>query len=438
MRQSLNHNYKYFLLAVIMMASQAAFAQPDWDVTPTDFQYTMTVTGVGLFQCVESVDENDMIGAFIDGECRGVQRFSTLHEERQYAFLTIYDHLPLGSVVTLKLYDASTDKVIDAVFDLEFEENGIMGTLADPYEFKTDYGLDEVIMSNQLLYTDDSFAGSVISEVFVVNEIGDTLTYAVDFVMDTLGLDNGFFSITDNQLILEEDTDYVNKKSYQIHLEVIAPNGCSQDGVFELIVINNNAAPRGLVKTDTTMEENEPIGSLVAELIALDSSVNDIHQFELVGDNTEWPDNEFFQISGSELQNKVAFDYEDRSFYLLQIKITDRVGNTYVDTLPIYILDVIEFDDLKAANLVTPNEDGFNDFFEIPNVYLFENYELCIFNDNGNRVFIQEGNYQNDWNGKSENGRQLPNGTYYFILRDQDNESNAFKGSIHLYLPNNF
>ncbi|MCG8327361.1 MAG: gliding motility-associated C-terminal domain-containing protein [Chitinophagales bacterium] len=435
---SFNNIYKAILLAIAMMASQAAYAQPDWAVTPSDFQYTMTVTGVGLFQCNETLDENDMIGAFVDDECRGVQQFSTLHEERQYAFLTIYDNLPAGATVTLKLYDASDDKITDAVFTLDFEENGVMGTLSDPYEFKTDYDLDQVILSNDLLYTDNSFAGSVVADVFAVNEIGDTLTYAIDFVMDTLGVDNDYFSIMDNQLVLEEDTDYANKKSYQIHLIVIAPNGCSQEGVFELTVINNNAVPTGLVKTDTTIEENMAIGSLVAPLIAIDSSVNDVHQFELIGEPEEWPDHEFFEIVGSELLSKVVFDYESREEYLLQIKITDRVGNIYVDTLPIYILDVIEFDDLKAANLVTPNDDGFNDFFEVPNVYLFENYELCIYNDNGNRVYVKKGNYENDWDGKNDNGKQLPNGTYFFILRDQTNEKNAFKGSIHLYLSNNY
>ncbi|GAB5550525.1 MAG: hypothetical protein Sapg2KO_01160 [Saprospiraceae bacterium] len=425
------------LMAFSLLSGYNAWSQ-NWSVNPADFQYTMTITGVGLFQCEETTKSTDMVVAFINGECRGVQSFDTDYEGRQYAFLTVYDTVPQGSTIEFQLFDSESGTSYDHVYTLVFEENSIAGSLTTPYEFKTNYETTGLRLSNNIVY-DFNVSGDLVGQVFSINEVGDSLDYILDFVDDSLGIDNSYFALSNNEIYLSEDVDFENKKSYQIHLLSISPvGGCLQNEVFEIEVVNTNIAPTGLSRADTTINENEPIGSLVCQLIALDESVIDQHRFELVGSLTDFPDNEFFTINDQELLSNAEFDYEEKFEYRLQIQIKDRVGNIYIDTFRISILDVIEFDDLKAGNLITPNDDGFNDHFTIPNVELFINYELCIYNDNGNLVFRQNGNYQNDWDGKSDREKELPNGTYYFILRDRTDFGNAFKGEIHLYRPNQF
>jgi gliding motility-associated-like protein len=68
-------------------------------------------------------------------------------------------------------------------------------------------------------------------------------------------------------------------------------------------------------------------------------------------------------------------------------------------------------------NVITPNSDGVNDFFEIQN--LPDNTEVVILNRWGNVVF-SSGNYQNNWNGKDTSGKELVDGvyTYKFITKD--------------------
>lgn len=75
---------------------------------------------------------------------------------------------------------------------------------------------------------------------------------------------------------------------------------------------------------------------------------------------------------------------------------------------------------LFVFNEFTPNNDGFNDFFE---VRCIEDYSSSIevYNRNGNKVF-QTIDYQNDWNGIANvsgilnSGDHLPSGTYYYVI----------------------
>ena len=75
---------------------------------------------------------------------------------------------------------------------------------------------------------------------------------------------------------------------------------------------------------------------------------------------------------------------------------------------------------LFVFNEFTPNNDGFNDFFE---VRCIEDYSSTVevYNRNGNKVF-QTINYQNDWDGIANvggvlnSGDHLPSGTYYYVI----------------------
>ena len=62
-------------------------------------------------------------------------------------------------------------------------------------------------------------------------------------------------------------------------------------------------------------------------------------------------------------------------------------------------------------NVISPNNDGSNDFFEIKN--LPANTAVFILNRWGNVIFSAE-NYQNDWDGKDTSGKNLLEGVYTY------------------------
>ena len=86
--------------------------------------------------------------------------------------------------------------------------------------------------------------------------------------------------------------------------------------------------------------------------------------------------------------------------------------------------------------LVSPNNDGLNDFFEIKGIFNYPNNKLSIFNRWGNIIYEKE-KYMNDWNGKSNVNDAtgegfLPSGTYFVIFEFGDQKTKAYKGFVQL------
>ncbi|OOQ57997.1 cadherin-like beta sandwich domain-containing protein [Mucilaginibacter pedocola] len=65
-------------------------------------------------------------------------------------------------------------------------------------------------------------------------------------------------------------------------------------------------------------------------------------------------------------------------------------------------------------NVFTPNGDGVNDTWRLPNIDLYPDCTVKIFNRAGQQVFNSVG-YGTPWDG-TWNGRQLDPGTYYYVI----------------------
>lgn len=77
----------------------------------------------------------------------------------------------------------------------------------------------------------------------------------------------------------------------------------------------------------------------------------------------------------------------------------------------------------------TPNNDGLNDTWGIPNLNLYTKCDVKIFNRYGQLVFHSLG-YQHPWTG-TYNGEQLPTGTYVYII-DTKRQKKMYKGIVTL------
>lgn len=84
-------------------------------------------------------------------------------------------------------------------------------------------------------------------------------------------------------------------------------------------------------------------------------------------------------------------------------------------------------DGLYIPNVFTPNNDGRNDTFIIPNLSFYPDNEITIFNRWGNVVYRKQ-YYKNDWAAPG-----LNEGTYFYILKvNSNNKSDIYKGYITL------
>jgi gliding motility-associated-like protein len=68
--------------------------------------------------------------------------------------------------------------------------------------------------------------------------------------------------------------------------------------------------------------------------------------------------------------------------------------------------------------LFTPNNDGFNDLWEIPGLADLGRCEVRVFNRWGKQVYASS-DYNNSWDGVS-NGAPLPEGAYPFIIKTEN------------------
>lgn len=88
-----------------------------------------------------------------------------------------------------------------------------------------------------------------------------------------------------------------------------------------------------------------------------------------------------------------------------------------------------QFDDLP--NVITVNGDGLNNelIFDVLDTGTFPDNQISIFNRWGDIVYEAKP-YLNDWAGTGLDGKELPQGTYYYILRLDVAEGLIIRGDI--------
>ena len=95
----------------------------------------------------------------------------------------------------------------------------------------------------------------------------------------------------------------------------------------------------------------------------------------------------------------------------------DLVMNT--ETLP-------TFDNITS--LFTPNGDGMNDYWYIPDIDSYGKVQVTVYNRYGQVVYKSD-NYKNDWEG-TYNGSPLPSAAYYYIMKSS--EKGYVKGVVNI------
>jgi gliding motility-associated-like protein len=92
-------------------------------------------------------------------------------------------------------------------------------------------------------------------------------------------------------------------------------------------------------------------------------------------------------------------------------------------------INVIFNDLIKKYIIITPNNDGLNDVFIIPDLADFPNSAIIIYNRWGSIVWKKQP-YENDWRGQNMMEQELPEGTYYYVIKLNNVDGDIRRGSI--------
>ena len=90
------------------------------------------------------------------------------------------------------------------------------------------------------------------------------------------------------------------------------------------------------------------------------------------------------------------------------------------------IVTLPTFDNISS--LFTPNGDGINDYWYIPDLEEYGAVEVTVYNRFGKSVYHSD-SYMNDWDG-TFNGYQLPSATYYYIIKSST--KGFIKGAVNI------
>ena len=86
--------------------------------------------------------------------------------------------------------------------------------------------------------------------------------------------------------------------------------------------------------------------------------------------------------------------------------------------------------DVQIAQVLTPNGDGIMDEWNIMNIHEFSQNETWVFNRWGDLVY-RKAPYMNNWYGTYfDSGKDLPDGTYFYIVHLNDLKDRKFQGFV--------
>ncbi|MBN2275499.1 MAG: cadherin domain-containing protein, partial [Bacteroidales bacterium] len=109
--------------------------------------------------------------------------------------------------------------------------------------------------------------------------------------------------------------------------------------IFTLTPVND--PPVDITLSASSVQENQPAGTLVGTLSTTDPDAGDSFTYSLVS-GTGSTDNSNFTISGSSLLTNTVFDYETKQTCSIRIRTTDSGSLTYEEVFTINILNINE------------------------------------------------------------------------------------------------
>ena len=355
-----------FWLTVTVVTS---LAQPNWELRPQDYEFSMAITGKVTTDGYFSVNENDLVAAFVDGKCRGMTnlKYEKFMDE-YFAYLMVYSNEPMEKI-SFKIFNSDENLVVSTKDTISFTINQIVGSLDVPYIFSSNLlnseakllsfaipdQVGETIIENNNVYLGSSSRSSLTG----ISANFSTSTGAKVFV-------NGVKQVSDETI-----NDFVTPVRY-----MIVSADFSDTVIYTVQVsFNENKPPSAINLSNKLISTSAEISSIVATLTTDDLDFGDIHEFSLVtGNGTNDSENSLFSINGDNLILVKTLNFEDNQILNILIRVKDSQGAVYEQNFGI-----------KVTNSNNPPR-----FNSSPVKYVLQNeifvYPILVNDNEGNEI----------------------------------------------------
>ncbi|WP_242027345.1 Ig-like domain-containing protein [Sphaerospermopsis sp. FACHB-1094] len=191
-------------------------------------------------------------------------------------------------------------------------------------------------------------------------DTGNTFTYSL--VTGTGSNDNNLFTIISNELKTKagvNNLDFEKKKSHSIRVRTTDQGGLFYEKQFTINVTDVNEAPTDINLKNTSVLENQKIGTAVGDFSTVDQDTGNTFTYSLVPVQNSNNHN-LFSISGNQLKTNAEFDFETKDKYNIRVKTTDQGGLSYEKQFLITVTDVLKPSITLAVSPTPSNvqEDG--------------------------------------------------------------------------------
>lgn len=224
--------------------------------------------------------------------------------------------------------------------------------------------------------------------------LNDTITFKNGTTPDSLTTWEWNFGDNNTSNEKEPDYKYNSPGKYKVDLTAITSNGCI-DSLTNL-PITIHPKPKAIIDTNWINYSNNKL--------EYNDNSNPGNSTSNISD-WMWDFSHNVNPSNSYNPSEVVV-YNDQGKYTTSLIVVNNHG--CMDTT---IMNIIIYK-LKIPNVITPNNDGFNDKFKIKAIEddILENVHLIIYNRWGKKIY-ENLNYQNNWDGEN-----FSDGTYYYVI----------------------
>ncbi|RIJ42710.1 Ig-like domain-containing protein [Pontibacter oryzae] len=189
------------------------------------------------------------------------------------------------------------------------------------------------------------------------------------------------------------------------------------------VEVQPNKAPTALALSKNTFKPNTTAADVIGEFATTDADdpaapLFEEHVYTLVSGQGD-ADNSLFEIRGKELHLRSNHGLSGQVSFTIRVRSTDPYNNTIEKAFTLQKTAYeVATEDVKIVNAFTPNGDGFNDNWTIPELRFYNNVYIQVFDRSGVRVF-ETTDPETGWNGRAANG-QLLKGPYLYIVEVKD------------------
>ncbi|MFT7034260.1 MAG: hypothetical protein ACJA2S_002773, partial [Cyclobacteriaceae bacterium] len=343
------------LFGILFLTTNLLSQAPNWTLNSNSFENSMTVVAVILVDGVELTSTNNLVGAFVGTELRGVGSTSFVNSENRYvATMLVRSNVGAGEMITFKMYDSEKDAVFEAVNSFEFLNDGIEGNTSVPIIVKDNNEPTNIELSANTV--DENLAvATVIGQFSSVDiDLGDTFTYTL--VVGEGDQNNTAFTIENNNLKTAQSLNYESNDTYSIRVQTTDTRNGIFSSQFTVSIGDVNDEPTDILISDNAIDENAEIGSLLSDLSTTDEDINDAFTYSLMaGDGSE--DNASFTIEGAKLKTNASINFEAKNSYSIRIQTEDSGQEIFSKAFVIAINDLNDSPTEISLTTTTFNEN---------------------------------------------------------------------------------